>query len=93
MALVTTLGGLAVAIPAAIFAHYFEGKITRLLTQVESEFRRLVPRFESVEGKLRYDLGPGGLRRRASAEAGQNRTLEPGQGDGSATARTAAQQA
>lgn len=68
VALVTTLGGLAVAIPAAIFAHYFEGKITRLLTQIDAEFRRLVPSFESAEGRVRYDLGPNGLSPRASGE-------------------------
>lgn len=68
VALVTTLGGLAVAIPAAIFAHYFEGRITRLLGQIESEYRGLVPRFESLEGKTRYDLSARGLTRRVVSE-------------------------
>jgi biopolymer transport protein ExbB len=66
VALVTTLGGLAVAIPAAIFAHYFEGKITRLLTQIETEYRRFVPKFEGFEGRTRFDLGPKGLRSRTA---------------------------
>lgn len=64
VALVTTLGGLAVAIPAAIFAHYFEGKITKTLSLIETELRNLVPRFEGLEGKARYDLNARGLTRR-----------------------------
>ena len=76
VALVTTLGGLAVAIPAAIFAHYFEGKISRLLNQIEAEYRRMVPRFESLEGKMRYDLGPTGLRPRTAADVKPERAPE-----------------
>lgn len=43
-ALVTTAGGLVVAIPAAMLAHYFEGRIQRLLSEV-AEFvqSRLIP--------------------------------------------------
>jgi biopolymer transport protein ExbB len=61
VALVTTLGGLAVAIPAAIFAHYFEGRITKMLAKIELELRRLIPRFESYEGKARYEINSRGL--------------------------------
>ena len=69
VALVTTLGGLAVAIPAAIFAHFFEGRITRVLAIIDLELRRLIPRFESLEGRVRFDLGPqGALVRRDNAE-------------------------
>lgn len=68
VALVTTLGGLAVAIPAAIFAHYFEGKIGQILGRIESDYRRLVPRFESFEGRARYDLSARGLTRRVAKE-------------------------
>jgi biopolymer transport protein ExbB len=64
VALVTTLGGLAVAIPAAIFAHYFEGKISRMLARVDDELRRLLPGFEALEGKARYDVRAEGLVRR-----------------------------
>jgi biopolymer transport protein ExbB len=64
IALITTLGGLAVAIPAAIFAHYFEGRITKMLALIETELRRLIPRLESVEGKTRYDISSRGLVRR-----------------------------
>ncbi len=65
IALVTTLGGLAVAIPAAIFAHFFEGRITQMLALIDTDLRRLIPRFETQEGRARYDLNPhGGLVRR-----------------------------
>ncbi len=69
VALVTTLGGLAVAIPAAILAHYFEGRITKMLSAVEQALRRLVPRFESLEGKARYDIGSRGMTRRLLSES------------------------
>lgn len=43
-ALVTTAGGLMVAIPAAMLAHYFEGRIQRLLAEVEDFTQsRLIP--------------------------------------------------
>ncbi|MFK7735332.1 MAG: MotA/TolQ/ExbB proton channel family protein [Pirellulaceae bacterium] len=76
VALVTTLGGLAVAIPAAVCAHYFEGKITRALALIESEFRRMVPRFESFEGRARYDISARGLTRRLVSEPTKRRAAE-----------------
>lgn len=67
IALVTTLGGLGVAIPAAIFAHFFEGRITQMLALIDADLRRLMPRFESQEGRARFDLSSqGGLVRRDS---------------------------
>jgi biopolymer transport protein ExbB len=42
-ALVTTLGGLMVAIPAAIFAHYFETKIQRVFHQIDEFLAELTP--------------------------------------------------
>jgi biopolymer transport protein ExbB len=64
VALVTTLGGLAVAIPAAIFAHYFEGKIQKVLGQIDTEIKRLIPHFENLEGIARYDISSRGMTRR-----------------------------
>lgn len=55
VALVTTFAGLAVAIPAAVLAHYFEGRILRLLRQVENLAASLLPQVERYEGKLRLD--------------------------------------
>jgi biopolymer transport protein ExbB len=53
VALVTTLGGLAVAIPAAIFAHYFEGRIQSLFHQIDELLFNLLPQAERYEGRLR----------------------------------------
>ncbi len=54
VALVTTLGGLMVAIPAAIFAHYFEGKIQALFLQIDEMLFSLMPQVERFEGKVRF---------------------------------------
>jgi biopolymer transport protein ExbB len=69
VAFVNTLGGLAVAIPAAFFAHYFEGRITGVMGRIEEQVKRVIPRFERYEGKVRYDLQVQGLvaRERSSA--------------------------
>jgi biopolymer transport protein ExbB len=61
VALVTTLAGLAVAIPAAILAHYFEGKITKNLGLVDHEIRTLMPRLEHYEGRTRFDITSRGI--------------------------------
>ncbi len=51
-ALVTTAGGLVVAIPAAILAHMFEGRIQRLFTDIhELVYSRLMPHAERLEGR------------------------------------------
>jgi biopolymer transport protein ExbB len=63
VALVTTLGGLAVAIPAAIFSHYFEGRIQTLFYQIDELLFNLMPQIERFEGRLRMskrDFGTGG---------------------------------
>ena len=52
-ALVTTLAGLAVAIPAAIFAHYFEGRIQRLFHEIDELLFNLLPQIERYEGRMR----------------------------------------
>lgn len=53
-ALVTTLGGLVVAIPAAILAHYFEGKIQSLFHQIRDLADQLSPQLEPYEGRVRF---------------------------------------
>ena len=55
VALVTTLGGLAVAIPAAIFSHYFEGRIQSLFYQIDELLFNLMPQIERFEGRLRMN--------------------------------------
>ena len=76
IAFVNTLGGLAVAIPAVIFAYYFEGRITNLVGRVEELVRRLIPRFERFEGKVRYDLHVQGLVPRDRPQATSGRASE-----------------
>ena len=54
IALVTTLGGLLVAIPAAICAHYFEGRIQKIFLAIDELLFDLMPRVEHFEGQRRY---------------------------------------
>lgn len=54
-ALVTTLAGLIVAIPAALAAHYFEGRITKIFREIEEIVYALMPKFEKYEGRVRFD--------------------------------------
>ncbi len=55
-ALVTTLAGLIVAIPAAIASHYFEGRITKVFGRIEEIMSELVRSLERFEGKTRFDV-------------------------------------
>lgn len=55
IALVTTFAGLMVAIPAAVLAHIFEGKILRSMRDIEGLAGALLPQVERYEGKLRLD--------------------------------------
>ncbi len=52
-ALITTFAGLCVAIPAAVFCHYFEGRIQKLFHQIDDVLSSLLPQVEKYEGKLR----------------------------------------
>ncbi len=52
-ALICTLAGLVVAIPAGILAHYFEGRILKMMQKVEDLARILVPHLEYFEGRSR----------------------------------------
>lgn len=54
LALVTTLGGLAVAIPAVILAHYFEGRIENLFHRIDELVSSLTPQVERYEGRVRF---------------------------------------
>ena len=54
VALVTTLCGLIVAIPAAVFSHYLEGKLQRLFHEVEELLFSLMPQIERFEGRMRF---------------------------------------
>ena len=54
-ALVTTLAGLIVAIPAAVASHYFEGRITRIFGTIEDLSAELILRLECYEGRTRFE--------------------------------------
>jgi biopolymer transport protein ExbB len=54
IALVTTLGGLMVAIPSAVASHFFEGRIQSLMFQVEEMVFNLLPQVERFEGRVRF---------------------------------------
>ena len=53
-ALVTTFAGLCVAIPAAIFSHYFEGRILSLFHSIDELIFNLIPQLERYEGRVRF---------------------------------------
>jgi len=56
-ALVTTMTGLLIAIPAAILSHYFENRIIQLVNEIEELCFNMLPQFERYEGKLRFTTG------------------------------------
>jgi biopolymer transport protein ExbB len=53
-ALVTTFAGLSVAIPALLFAHYFEGRIQTSFRQIDELVFNLLPQLERFEGRVRF---------------------------------------
>ena len=67
IALVTTLGGLMVAIPAAVLAHFFEMRIVALFHEIDEMLFSMMPLVERYEGRVRF--GP----RPAGEQAGENK--------------------
>ncbi len=53
IALVTTFAGLCVAIPAAVLAHFFEGRIQTLFRELDETLLNLLPHLERYEGRLK----------------------------------------
>lgn len=53
-ALVTTMCGLLIAIPAAVLAHYFENKIINTTNDIEEMVSSLLPQLERYEGQVRF---------------------------------------
>jgi biopolymer transport protein ExbD len=53
-ALVTTFAGLAVAIPALLASHYFEGRILTFFRQIDELVFNLLPQLERYEGRVRF---------------------------------------
>jgi biopolymer transport protein ExbB len=54
-ALVTTLAGLAVAIPAAILAQYLENRLTKIFHRIEKLAFALAPALQHYTGRVRMD--------------------------------------
>ena len=55
VALVTTLAGLMVAIPSAVFAHFYEGKITAAFRRLDELLFQFLAQIERFEGESRFD--------------------------------------
>src|SRR5262249_18880726 len=80
MALVSTFGGLAVAIPSAMLAHYFEGRIQARFRQIDDLLLHVMPHLERLEGKVRIARGSAdhGESSRSSSESSSKRQPVPG---------------
>jgi len=59
VALVTTLGGLMVAIPSAVFAHFYETRIIALFHEIDELLFNLMPLVERYEGRVRFGTRAG----------------------------------
>ena len=57
VALVTTFAGLAVAIPAAVLAHYFEGRIQARFREIDGLAHMVLARLVRFEGKVSPQVG------------------------------------
>ncbi|MCU0983064.1 MAG: MotA/TolQ/ExbB proton channel family protein [Pirellulaceae bacterium] len=54
VALVTTLGGLMVAIPSAMLAHFYETRIIALFHEIDEMLFNIMPLVERYEGRVRF---------------------------------------
>jgi biopolymer transport protein ExbB len=59
IALVTTLAGLMVAIPTALLAHFFEGRIIAVFHEIDELLFNLLPLVERYEGRVRFTQNVG----------------------------------
>ena len=59
VALVTTMVGLMIAIPAAVLSHFYENRIVQLMNEIEEMVFNLLPQFERYEGQVRFTQGVG----------------------------------
>ncbi len=59
VALVTTMVGLMIAIPAAVLSHFYENRIVQLLNEIKEMASNLLPQFERYEGQVRFTQGVG----------------------------------
>lgn len=59
VALVTTMAGLMIAIPAAVISHFYENRVIKLMNEIEEMVYNLLPQFERYEGQVRFTHGIG----------------------------------
>ncbi|MEM9409921.1 MAG: MotA/TolQ/ExbB proton channel family protein [Planctomycetota bacterium] len=79
-ALVTTMFGLIIAIPAAILAHFFENRVVSIMNEVEEMIFNLMPQLERFEGKVRFSD--------VRSAKDSNRNLAPDDSESAAERRT-----
>ena len=79
VALVTTMVGLLIAIPAAVLSHFYENRIIQLLNEIEEMVFNLLPQFERYEGQLRFTSNDAG--QSIDAPAGSSSTNGDGATD------------
>lgn len=78
MALVTTIFGLVIAIPATTFAHYFENRIVSFSNEIEELIGSLLPQLERYEGQVRF-AGDVKVDPKADAKAERSERVASGQ--------------
>jgi biopolymer transport protein ExbB len=74
-ALITTFAGICVAIPAAVLAHLFEGRIQKLCREIDELVQGILPQLERYEGKLR--VGSRASRESRGEESEASRRKQP----------------
>jgi biopolymer transport protein ExbB len=72
VALVTTIAGLSIAIPATILAHFFENRIIKSLNEISEMTKNLIPQFERYEGQIRFNLADAESSQTDSGHSGNN---------------------
>lgn len=75
-ALVTTMTGLLIAIPAAILSHFYETRILQLINEIEEMAYHLLPQLEKYEGQIRFTAGGLQPRETASQKPADNQAAE-----------------
>ncbi|MDG1895384.1 MAG: MotA/TolQ/ExbB proton channel family protein [Fuerstiella sp.] len=78
-ALVTTFAGLSVAVFSVVLANFLEGRIERLLRQMEAIFLDLLPQLERYEGRIRITESTAAEEAGIRVKTVQHNGLPPGE--------------
>jgi biopolymer transport protein ExbB len=76
-ALICTLAGLVVAIPAGVLAHVLEGRILKMLRELEDVLLALLPHLERYEGRQRGGKAAAAPAEPLAAELAQSEADDP----------------